>query len=132
MSPPLCVTVFFSTHGLASQSVLLKAPGLFGKSTAQCSSSSGASLSLKCGLLLRDAVSVIDTQGLSLCVSSHENDATQGLLKPRHRSRAAPQEIRTRLKLVNKLVCLPNTVQGVGFQGLCLSQLLTAVILPTI
>lgn len=97
MPPPLSVTVFFSTHGLASQSVLLKTLGFFWGNTAQCSSSAGVSLSLKSGLLLREAGSVIDRQGLSLCVSSHESDTTQGLLKPRHRSGAALQEIRMRL-----------------------------------
>lgn len=100
MSSPLCATVFFRLfriHSLTTQSVLLKTLGLFGKSTAQCSSSAGVPLSLKCGLLLRDADSVMDRQGLSLCVPSHESDTTQGLLKPRHRSGTAPQEIRMRL-----------------------------------
>lgn len=124
MSPPRCVTVFFRTPGLANQSVLLKIPGLLGKSTAQRSSSAGAPPSLRCGLLLRDAVSVIDRQGLSLCVSSHESDTTQDLLKPRHRFGAAPQEIRMRLiifqiqfrVLVSRSSVFPNFLLLFSFQ----------------
>lgn len=71
--------------------------GAFWKKHSTVSSSAGVPLSLKCGLLLRDADSVMDRQGLSLCVPSHEIYTTQGLLKPRHRSGTAPQEIRMRL-----------------------------------
>lgn len=118
----LCL--FFTTHGVASLSVLLKTLGLFEKSTAQCSSSAGASLSLKSGLLLRDAVSVIDRQGLSLCVSSHESDTTRGLLQSRHRSGAALQEIRMRLivyqtqsrVLVSQNSVFPNFLSLFSFQ----------------